>query len=120
MFTDVKRNRVLHLFNRNTVSGPEALVIPNLVLAKEYQHYVVNLFERRIEQDPLKCFDSYSLAKEFHLWAERIAVNSRLDQSAVRQLARVVEKNEINIIHCHDIKPTLYGLKSRKLEVPSG
>lgn len=49
-------------------------------------------------------------AKSRGLKTEYILCHGRLDRRAIRTLCDIVERHEIDIIHCHGIKPVLYAL----------
>jgi glycosyltransferase involved in cell wall biosynthesis len=49
-------------------------------------------------------------AKSRGLKTEQIPCHGRLDRCAIRTLCGIVERHEIDIIHCHGIKPVLYAL----------
>ena len=57
-------------------------------------------------------------AKSRGLKTECIPCHGRLDRRAIRTLCDIVERNEIDVIHCHGIKPVLYSvLAARHMNV---
>jgi glycosyltransferase involved in cell wall biosynthesis len=57
-------------------------------------------------------------AKAAGLQTELIRCQGRLDRQAVRAIREIIERHEIDVIHCHGIKPLMYAyLAARHLNV---
>jgi glycosyltransferase involved in cell wall biosynthesis len=105
---------IIHLFNSSLVSGPETLVIPALPeLSRELGEIEVgNLAEIRKgarAQAPLE------YARSFGLKTFEIPVRSRIDPSAIRELARTLEQKQPQIVHAHDVKASIYLALANRL-----
>jgi len=88
--------------------GAERVVVTlSAALQDMYVNTVVAAFENSAKDCHLEVLNQ---AESYGLKTERIACHGRLDRQAIRTLRSLVERYEIDVIHCHGIKPVLYSL----------
>lgn len=68
---------------------------------------VVGAFQNSAKTSHLEVLDQ---AKLYGLKTERILCHGRFDRNALRAIRGIVEQHNIDVIHCHGIKPNLYGI----------
>ena len=87
--------------------GAERVVVTlSAALEEMGVNTVVGAFVNTAKTIHLEVLDQ---AKSRGLRAEQIPCHGRLDRRAIRALCGIVERYEIDIIHCHGIKPDLYA-----------
>ncbi|MEN9827274.1 MAG: hypothetical protein RI953_3019 [Pseudomonadota bacterium] len=97
--------QVVHVLNCGTVSGPEMLVLPELVNFP-CNTVVWNLSEKRMKPgfDPLA-----RLCATLKVPVLSFEISSRFDVSAILNLARTLETlPDGAIVHTHDVKASIY------------
>lgn len=88
--------------------GPERVVVTlSAALEEMGVGTVVGAFVNSAKTIHLEVLDQ---AKSRGLKTEQIPCHGRLDRHAIRSLCGIVERHDIDIIHCHGIKPVLYAL----------
>jgi glycosyltransferase involved in cell wall biosynthesis len=102
---------IVHVFNPSVISGPETLVIPELVkLGKRFK--VLFLREARVAPEKNRSVESYlnSMGVEW----EAIDVKERVDRHAIELLANRLTVLDCEIAHAHDVKASTYLLKAAR------
>jgi len=99
--------RIVHLFHSASVSGPEKLVLPALARFSTQQLKVHFLIETRLGEH---AWDTYRYARSLGIESDFSMVKSRLDRECIRNLAYSLESTSPELMHCHDVKSSLYGL----------
>jgi hypothetical protein len=105
--------RVLHVFNSTIVSGPETLVMPELLALKDQgiDAEVVILTESRRARESQNVVD---YARGLGIKTHAVAVHSRVDRSAILELAATFDRLRPEIVHSHDVKASTYTLKAAR------
>jgi glycosyltransferase involved in cell wall biosynthesis len=100
--------KVLQLISRSLgFYGTERVVVTLSAALEEMDvNTVVCAFVNSAKTIHLEVLDQ---AKSRGLKTEQIPCHGRLDRGAIRALCGIVERHEIDIIHCHGIKPVLYA-----------
>lgn len=104
----MKSYKVLHVVATNTLSGAEKVVSDICTnLDKRYIPIII------CAGDPLKSYFEERGLKVY------VADLSKLNPLEIMKVRNVIDKEEIDIVHGHDVKPTIGGyLASRKRKIP--
>jgi len=98
---------IIHLFHSAAVSGPERLVLPAIASLPAGSVKAHFLIETRLGA---ASWQSYHFAQSLGLVCSYTTVAGRLDRSAIAELRSSILTERPQILHCHDVKSSLYGL----------
>ncbi len=91
--------------------GAERVVVTLAAALEEVNiHTVVCAFLNTAKENHLEVLDH---ANQHGLQTEQITCNGRLDKHAVHSIREIVKRHNIDVIHCHGIKPDLYSILAR-------
>lgn len=104
--------KILHLRNSyqysNAIFGAERVILGICRFANEdeFTHSLVTLIDGRSQGDlPLK-----KEAEKNHIPVENVRLRHKYDLGAAREIKKLLIKQNIDILHCHDYKSNLIGL----------
>lgn len=97
--------------------GAERVVVTLSTALEELGvHCIVTAFRNTHKSVHLEVLER---AKECGLTTEEVPCEGRFDQNAIALLHNLISRHDINVIHCHGIKPILYAsLASRSHQIP--
>jgi glycosyltransferase involved in cell wall biosynthesis len=104
--TNARPCNVLQIISSGGFYGAEAVVV---TLSKALHEAGVNSKLGIIENLHVPNYELFSRAKQLNLNVELIRSQGRLDLSLVDRLCTVMDKDEINIVHCHGYKADIIG-----------
>jgi glycosyltransferase involved in cell wall biosynthesis len=88
--------------------GAERVVVTLANALEELNtHNIVAAFFNTAKESHLEVLEH---ANQHGLQTEQITCNGRLDRRAVKSIRDIVARHNIDIIHCHGIKPDLYAI----------
>lgn len=91
--------------------GAERVVVTLATALEEMNiHTVVCAFLNTAKESHLEVLDH---ANQHGLLTEQITCSGRLDKHAIHSIREIVKRHNIDIIHCHGIKPDLYSILAR-------
>lgn len=104
--------KIAHLRSSGGYFGAEA-VIYNLVRALPPEKYLQKVI---LMKTGLPTYQDFaSRLKEQSIQTEILPLRSRIDPAAIKQLARSLREQQVNILHCHGYKSDIIGYFVQKL-----
>lgn len=100
----MEKSMIVHIFNSTLVSGPETLVLPALA-ELDLPVQIIFLSETR---KLLEAQRPILYAKGLGLKTTSIAVGSRYDSQAIRELKKTLLQLNPTVVHAHDVKASTY------------
>ncbi len=112
----MKRLKVLHLTKSEGLYGAERVIL-NLLAHFGAERFDVRLATFVEDRDPHR--ELLEEAARRGIKTTAIRCRKRLDAQTWRELLRLLKANEIDVLHCHEIKSRFYGLLAAKqLKLP--
>ena len=112
----MKRIKVLHLTKSEGLYGAERVIL-NLLEHFDAEHFDVRLAALVEARNPHRELLEEAARRGHRTLA--IPCRKRLDPQSWRELLRVIKENEIDVLHCHEIKSRFYGLlAAKRLKLP--
>ncbi|MEZ4527995.1 MAG: glycosyltransferase family 4 protein [Desulfobacterales bacterium] len=99
--------KVLHLISSRGLYGAERIVI-NLSGAINQSRYLSHLGLLQSEKNPNR--ELVEAVREKRVQTHVIPCRRWLDLNAMRQIRKLIAREDIDIVHCHEMKGRLYGL----------
>lgn len=111
-----KEIRVMHLISSNGVFGAEKVML-NLAANMNYNGIKSRIVVIKNLHNPhLEVFEE---ALRRNIPAGFVESRGRLDMKAIRQIAKIIKANKINLIHTHNYKANFLGVfAARKAGIP--
>lgn len=98
---------VLHLISSRGLYGAERIVI-NLSGTMNRSRYIPHLGLLQSEKNPNR--ELVEAVREKNVSAHILPCRRWLDLNAMRQIRELIRQEDIDIVHCHEMKGRLYGL----------
>ncbi|MCI5144430.1 MAG: hypothetical protein D3923_02640, partial [Candidatus Electrothrix sp. AR3] len=99
--------KVLHLISSRGLYGAERIII-NLTAATDHRRFIPHLALLRTEAFPN--IELIEAVREKQAVPHVILCQKWLDREALRKIKQLIQEEEIDIVHCHEMKGRLYGL----------
>ncbi len=116
----VEKKNILHVFNSSILGGPEKAILPALIELNqkvEFKCQTYFIIEERIDKKTQELCPQYS--KNLGLETFRVNTRSKLDFKCIKKMRATLLEIGPTIIHCHDIKASLYiFIASLGLKIP--